>query len=533
MENEFNNLNQNEDFEKEDTEKENYEKVVKKNNELRVTNMVLSIFTVFFGLIILLIVLISILIFTKFGSRFNILANKMYNQNVATNSTATSLDTNRIIEKLNFIDAYVDTFYYYDKDNTKIEDEIFTGYMKALNDKYGEYMSPKRYDNFVEDTSGEYYGIGAVVSTNNKNNEFEVQEIYPNSPAEKAGMLAKDILKAVNGKDITQLTLSDVVDKIKGPEGTDVTITIYRPSEDKNIDLVCTRGKVEQIRVSNEVIDYDIGHDVGYITITEFTGKTLEQFKKTIDELENKKVNGLIIDLRNNPGGELTVVLDMLDYVLRDHDGRFTLNTDDFVSGSTLLVYMRDRTSIIDAYYCNDNNEVDLPIVILTNGNSASASELFTRTLQAYGKAIVVGEKTYGKGVMQNIQPLPDGSAIRLTVAGYFPPDGYKIDGVGVVPDIPIDMEGGELKYNADADEIYVDNDGNYKILKYDGKEVSTTKTATNSVAVRSENFDKNIDLVIYSDSFKYSNSDWYEKLDDKYNDKQLVQAIVLLNDNK
>ena len=418
------------------------------------------------------------------------------------------------MDKLGFIDQYVDLFFYYDKDNKKIEDSMFSGYIKALGDKYAEYMPAKQYDNFIEETSGEYYGIGCQVKTDPNTNDHVVDAVFEGSPAEKAGVLKGDIIRVVGGVDVTTKTLQEVVDLVKGEEGTQVTIGFYRESEKKIID-----------------------------------GKTEQQFKNTIDALIEKQSKGLIIDLRNNPGGELMTVLNMLDYVMKDNDGKFTLNQEEFKPGNTLLVYMRDKESIVDAYYCDDKHEVTLPIVIIINENSASASELFTQCLKDYEKATVIGHKSYGKGVMQNVQPLPDGSAIRLTVAGYFPPSGYNIDGHGVVPDIGMDKDGNELYYDENGNEFYFDYNKKITIMSNGEEKVevlATISEATNTEdnkdtkATLSEAEKKDMkaeikqyiphnDLAIYDEDFKYRNENWYISLDEKYDDKELLQAIVLL----
>ena len=516
-----------------------YKKIKKKN----------FVLTVILAVLVLIMIAIATVIFVFVDHaklQMNILSNKFNKRNTATASEIGGLlDYELIMEKLGFIDQYVDLFFYYDKDNKKIEDSMFNGYIKALGDKYAEYMPAKQYDNFIEETSGEYYGIGCQVKTDPETNDHVVEEVFEGSPAEKAGVLKGDIIRVVGGVDVKDKNLQEVVDLVKGEEGTEVVIGFYRPSEKKIIDLTCVRGKVEVKRVDYEILE----DNIGYIEIKEFTGKTEQQFKNTIDALIEKESKGLVIDLRNNPGGELMTVLNMLDYVLKDNDGKYTLNRDEFKPGNTLLVYMRDKESIVDSYYCDDQHEVTLPIVILINENSASASELFTQCLKDYQMAKVVGHKSYGKGVMQNVQPLPDGSAIRLTVAGYFPPSGYEIDGHGVVPDIGIDVNGDELFYDKDGNEFYFDYNKKVTILA-NGEEkveilasVSETtksnatkkKTATSS-EVELDKVEKSIkdykphnELAIYDDKFKYQNENWYIKLEEKYDDKELLQALVLL----
>ena len=517
-----------------------------KYNKLKKKNFVL---TVILAVLILIFIAVATVIFVFVDHaklQLNILSNKYNQKNAATSSEIGGLlDYELFMDKLGFIDQYVDLFFYYDKDNKKIEDSMFSGYIKALGDKYAEYMPAKQYDNFIEETSGEYYGIGCQVKTDPNTNDHVVDAVFEGSPAEKAGVLKGDIIRVVGGVDVTTKTLQEVVDLVKGEEGTQVTIGFYRESEKKVIDLVCTRGRVEVKRVDYEIID----DNIGYIEIKEFTGKTEQQFKNTIDALLEKQSKGLIIDLRNNPGGELMTVLNMLDYVMKDNDGKFTLNQEEFKPGNTLLVYMRDKESIVDAYYCDDKHEVTLPIVIIINENSASASELFTQCLKDYEKATVIGHKSYGKGVMQNVQPLPDGSAIRLTVAGYFPPSGYNIDGHGVIPDIGMDKDGNELYYDENGNEFYFDynkkitilSNGEEKVVVLatiseatnteDNKDTKATLSEAEKIDMKAEikQYIPHNDLAIYDEDFKYKNENWYISLDEKYDDKELLQAIVLL----
>lgn len=514
---------------------EELSKLEKKNKKLKTKNIILII-------IALICAGFLSFLYLNFGMYFKIFLNKKQpntkqsyvkemngDKTVATNSSINegSLDIDNIKEKLSLIDDYVNMFFYYDKDNKKIEDEIFKGYVKALGDKYAEYMPAKTYDDFVETQSGEYYGIGAVVSQDPDTKEAKVNEVYEGSPAEKAGVKVDDIIKTVDGKDVSQNELSDIVDMIKGEEGTSVLIGFYRPSAGKIVELNCIRGKVEVKRVAAEIKEPNIG----YLKVSEFTGKSLEQFKSAVDNLTDEKAKGLIIDLRNDPGGELNIVLDMLDYVLKDNDGKYTLNQvdDKFTIGRTLLVYMKDRKTIVDAYYCDDNHQCDLPIVILTNEASASASELFTEALRDYNKATIVGNKTYGKGVMQNLIPLGDGSAIKFTVSGYFPPSGFDIDKHGIIPDYSLDEDGTKVHYTKTGDAITKDDKGNdVKITSKGAVKIKNIASISNTFFV-GKKYSESLDIT--SEKFKYKNEAWFKELDKKYDDKQLLQAFVILKE--
>ena len=542
--NQSNNLNniqndkiiQNDDFESK-TEEELKNEIVKLNKKIK-KEKILNIFLIVIIAVIIAIVSYAIYyVFSNFLPYYKIARNNKdidKTKLISTNSQIDSglIDLDDVNNKLQVIDNYVNMAFYYQKDNKKIIDEMFKGYVKGLDDKYAEYMPATNYESFMETQTGEYYGIGAAVTQKIETNESEVKEIYENSPAEKAGMKAGDVIISVNGVDVTTYSLSDIVNLIKGPENTEVKVGVYRASEKKNLELVCIRGKVEVKHVKYEIKE----NNIGYILFSEFTGKGYVQFVSAVSELQKKNVKGIVIDLRNNPGGELSIVLNMLDYILKDNDGKYTLNQkeNNFAIGKTLLVYMRDKVEIVDSYYCNDNHQVNIPIVILVNGASASASELFTEAMRDYDKAIVVGEKTYGKGVMQNVIPLSDGSAIKFTVAGYFPPSGYEIDKNGIIPNYALEYDGTDIEYSEDGNEIHREKNGKVTIINKNGNEVSINNVATNSVATNSEivkldRIKEIDDLNINSENFKYMDEDWYKDLDSKYDDKQLLQALVLL----
>ena len=231
-------------------------------------------------------------------------------------------------------------------------------------------------------------------------------------------------------------------------------------------------------------------------------------------------------------------VCEMIDYIVKDRDGRYTLNREDdvFEPGKTLLVYIKEKGVIVDAAYAEDNHEVDLPIVILTDYSTASAAELFTETLRDYKKAKVVGIKTYGKGVVQNIIPYEDGSAIKFTVSEYFPPSGYIIDKKGILPDYSLDTVGEEIVYN-DDNNIVMYEDGKEIIFGRDGDIIAendivvatASEIATDSDAKFNEPHIEN--LKIYDEDNAFLDEDWFIDLDGEYDDKQLLQAIIVMKD--
>ena len=308
-------------------------------------------------------------------------------------------------------------------------------------------------------------------------------------------------------------------------------MVIFRPSENKNYNLTVYCGKVDIKLVSSEIIEGNIG----YLDVDEFTGKAANQFRTEIDKLMSKDIKGLIIDLRDNPGGELLTVCEMMDYMVRDTDGKFTLNQKEqiFDEGKTLLVYIKEKEQIVDAAYADDKHSVDIPIVILTNLNTASAAELFTECLRDYDKATVVGLKTYGKGVVQNVIPYDDGSAIKFTVSEYFPPSGYSIDMKGIKPDYSLDILGTEVEYDDDNNIVVYDDDTRI-VFNTDGTIINES-VATKSTISEAKNNNKGTEhvenLKIYDVDNKFIDEDWFIDLDNKYEDKQLLQALVILRD--
>lgn len=513
-------------------------------NVSRIINLVLTAFLTFFVVISLIVVLIVVQVYTNIKPHFNALLGKNYNiASISTITNKNQLEIENFARKLAFLDDIVNMLYYYDKDNKKIEDAMFSGYMKGLNDKYAEYYSKSDFDDFTEKTTeGVYYGIGCLVNQNPDNLDCIVNLVYEDSPAEVGGLMKDDIFVSVNGEHVRGIELNELISKIRGEEGAKRVIEVYRPSTESIVELTVYCGKVDIKLINSEIIE----NDIGYLDVDEFTGKAAEQFKIEIDKLMSKDIKSLIIDLRDNPGGELMTVCEMMDYILRDTDGKYTLNQKEnlFDEGKTLLVYIKEKDQIVDAAYCDDKHSIELPIVILTNLNTASAAELFTECMRDYNKAKVVGLKTFGKGVVQNVIPYEDGSAFKFTVSEYFPPSGYSIDKKGILPDYSLDYFGGEVEYDEDnnilVDDdnvvIAIDSEGNIiseKAATKSNVTLSTSSDTDNNSILDSESEDSNHieNLKIYDLDNKFVDEEWFQKLDEKYNDKQLLQAIVILND--
>ncbi len=320
--------------------------------------------------------------------------------------------------KLNALDSLLQSgFYFDDVDDEKAADNIFKAYLEAYGDKYTVYYTPDEYKSLMESTSGTFYGIGAVCQKAD-DGSILISEAYEDAPAYKAGIRNGDKVIKVNGEDITGMDLAVAVALIKGEKGTDVNLTVIRNSEEKNFTV--TRDKINVKTVSYHMMD----NNTGYIYVTQFDDVTTEQFKAAVDDLHNQGMEGLIIDIRNNPGGVLTTVVDMLDYILPNG----------------LIVYTETKDGKKTEYSGSDGHEINIPMAVLVNGNSASASEIFAGAMQDYQKAQIIGTQTFGKGIVQTIRQLTDGSAVKYTIAKYFTPKGQDIHGKGVTPDQVVEL---------------------------------------------------------------------------------------------
>lgn len=318
-------------------------------------------------------------------------------------------------QKLNLIDQTLKDFYFDDIDDSKVLDNIYKAYVNAYGDKYTVYYTADEYAKIQESSNGAYYGIGVVVRKND-DGTILVVEPYDGAPGKEAGMRKNDVIVTVNGESVADQDLNSVVAKIKGDEGTTVNIGIRRDGSDDIAELTVTRRKVEIKTVEYEMLD----DSVGLITISEFDKVTAQQFKEAYAQLETLGMKGLVIDIRSNPGGLLNVVVDMLDEILPDG----------------LIVYTEDKYGNRQEYNGSNPDVIDVPLAVLVNGESASASEIFAGAVQDYGAGTIIGTQTFGKGIVQTIRRMSDGSAIKYTMAKYFTPKGQDIHGHGVTPDI-------------------------------------------------------------------------------------------------
>lgn len=356
----------------------------------------------------------------QFEERSEVEQSKKNNVKMLGNSDVIGKETN---EKLESIEELIDDYFYFEDDDQAKQDGIIRGYMEGLDDPYSVYYNAEEYASFMEDTEGEYVGVGIQVSQNIETKVLTITKVFA-GPAKTAGVMSEDVITKVNGEDISGQEIDSVVDKIRGEEGTEVTLTVYRSSESKEIDFTMPRQKVENPTVEYKMLD----NKIGYIQVSSFYEVTGVQFIEAANTLQADGMEGLIVDLRDNGGGLLDIAASMLDYMLPE--GK--------------IVYTEDKSgNIISEFSSTDEEKFTKPLVILVNGYSASASEIFAGAIKDYGIGTIIGETTYGKGIVQRMFPLDDGSAIKLTIAKYFTPLGNDIHQVGVVPDeeVKLDIE--------------------------------------------------------------------------------------------
>lgn len=354
-----------------------------------------------------------------------------------------SLDIDRIGRKIELMQQIINEEYLFEEDTEQVESGIYMGMMAGLGDPYSVYYTEEDFTELMENSiEGEYCGIGAMISQNRETMMMTVIRVFENTPSAEAGMLPGDVIVAVDGQDVSGMELDLVVGSyIKGEENTDVTVKVYRESTEEYVDLTMTRRPIETPTVEHEMLE----NQVGYILVTQFEGNTAKQFQEAVENLESQGMEKMVIDLRNNPGGLLDEAVKMAAYLLPDG----TIVRTEYKNGDSDEYFSKDGTiqavnsagREFSQYPIEDGHELDIPIVILADGNSASASEVFAGAMRDYDRAVLVGTTTFGKGIVQSVIPFTDGDAIKLTTAHYFTPSGQDLHGKGLEPDVEVELD--------------------------------------------------------------------------------------------
>ncbi len=332
-------------------------------------------------------------------------------------------DNMPVEEKMSYIMNLLDSYYVEDIQNEELLEGAYYGMVSSIGDPYTSYLTIDQVNQFRESTNGSFMGVGINVIADLEKGVLTVISPIPNTPAESAGIKPGDTIIKVDGKDVVGLDSNEVISLIKGEENTEVTITVIR--DEKELDFTMNRENVEVPSIYGKMLD----DNLAYIEISGFKVNTYEQFVEEYERLMSEGAKGLIIDVRDNPGGVLEVVNKIADEIIP----------------KGIIVYTIDKDgNRID--YKSDANHINVPLVVLVNGNSASASEILAGAVQDSKTGVLVGTQTFGKGLVQNLYPLPDGSAVKITIQKYYTPKGVCIQGEGIEPDYITELPEGKFK---------------------------------------------------------------------------------------
>ncbi|MBO5982150.1 MAG: S41 family peptidase [Clostridia bacterium] len=321
-------------------------------------------------------------------------------------------------DKLSEIEKIVNGYFVGDIDPELLSDAVCSAYLAALGDKYTMYHTAEEMAEYLSTSEGNYVGIGVQVSYDAETQGIYIITVFPDSPAMEAGLLVGDVILQVEDIVCSEETYFQAVNAVKGESGTEVTLKVKKG--DKIEDVTMTRRKVENVSVFYRTID-----DTAVIEVLQFTQTTAADFRKALEQAKKDNVKHYVFDMRNNGGGDLNAIVEVLDMLLPK---------------GTILTASDKNGTVIQTYSSTDKESLDAPMAVLINGNTASAAELFTAALRDYDKAVTVGTTTYGKGEMQSLITLPDGSGVRISTYFYNPPCGINYEGIGIIPDIEIEL---------------------------------------------------------------------------------------------
>lgn len=349
------------------------------------------------------------------------------NITVATRETGNS-DTkgqsvvnSKTMQKMQVLQDTIDNYYMEETDADALQEGAYHGMVEALEDPYSTYYSTEELEETQKAIQGIYYGIGAYIGMDTEVGMARISKVMEGSPAQEDGVLAGDYIYKVEDEYVKGQTLEEIIAKIKGPEGTKVKLTMLRENQTDPVELDVTRKKIESPTVNHKTLE----DGISYIQITEFDAVTVDQFTEAMAEEKVSGMNGLILDLRDNLGGNLAAVNEIARQLLP----------------KGMIVYTEDKYGKREEYTCDGSREIKVPLVVLVNGNSASASEILAGAIKDYKTGTLLGTTTFGKGIVQRIISLSDGSALKLTVSKYFTPNGNNIHKIGIEPDEELELD--------------------------------------------------------------------------------------------
>jgi len=350
-------------------------------------------------------------------------------------AVAVEMDTDAIVQKINQIHQIIDTNFLGEFDLNHAIEMMFAGFVEGAGDPYTIYMDAATFRSFREETEGSFIGIGVSITVDPTDNRILVISPFEGSPAFEAGMLPGDKIIRINGYEVFGDGVNEAIRMMRGEAGTEVVVTVYRESDSTTFDLPITRAVIEVETVRSNILD----NNIGYIRISQFDRVTYDQFVSAYNRLMDENIGGLILDLRNNPGGLLDVVNRITDMLVPE--GIITYTED--VHGRRV-------------YVPSDERQIEIPLIVLVNGNSASASEVLSGAVLDTGVGELLGTTTFGKGLVQNVFTLRDGSAVKVTVARYFTPSGISIHGEGITPthyvEMPVELTNNLMRLSIEED---------------------------------------------------------------------------------
>lgn len=367
------------------------------------------------ALFIVAIVYISLYIQGAAGSRSNASGQ-------ISTKAGSAIDAS-VVKKLQSLENVIDKYYYLGEvTNEELQNGLYKGLLQALGDPYSEYYSAQELEALMQQTEGIYFGIGAYISLDTNTGLPKISGTISGAPAEKVDLRSNDLIYEVDGVSTYGMTLTEVVSLIKGPENTDVVLTIVREGATDYMDVTVTRARVEARTVEYEMLE----DGMAYIQVTEFDEVSITQFGDALTAAKASGMKGMILDLRANPGGSVNAVVEMCRMILP----------------KGMIVYTENKNGKREEYVCDGSHKLDVPLVVLVDMNSASASEIMAGAIKDHGLGTLVGTTTFGKGIVQQIIPLRDNSAVKVTISAYYTPSGNNIHGIGIEPDVVCEFDG-------------------------------------------------------------------------------------------